>query len=272
MHDNATAIYCFLDDYLKAIKHTEPKRNMNDSEVMLAALLASLHFGGNYSLCLNFLSGSGLCRNVLSRSRFSRRLKAVEPMLEIIFQNVGQTLKEFNTSMEYVMDSFPVKTCHNIRITNNRLLPLDEEYRGKCVSKREYFYGFRVHVIATVDGIPVEFAIVPGRCADSLAMNALQMDLPNGSRNISDNGFTNYTFEDILREAGIWHDSARRKGLKRIDPPYRAFYKNLRRKRIETVFSIVTGLMNKTIHATNISGFLLKVKLFLWSYTLKRVI
>jgi hypothetical protein len=27
---------------------------------------------------------------------------------------------------------------------------------------RKYFYGFTVQVIATVDGIPVEFAMLPG--------------------------------------------------------------------------------------------------------------
>jgi hypothetical protein len=37
-----------------------------------------------------------------------------------------------------------------IRIAKNNLLPYDKEYHGKCISKREYFYGFKIQVIATI--------------------------------------------------------------------------------------------------------------------------
>ena len=187
--------------------------------------------------------------------------------MQDIFQSMGNVLKQFNTSMEYVMDSFPVRLCHNIRITNNRLLPLDNEYRGKCVSKREYFYGFRVEVIATIDGAPVEFAIVPGSWNDSRGMHALDMNLPEGSRNISDSAYTNYSFEDLALECeNIWHDTQRKSNAKRVDPPYRAYYKNQVRKIIENVFSQITSKMMRTIHATSLKGFILKVKLFIWSH------
>ena len=49
------------------------------------------------------------------------------------------------------MLNFPVKVCHNIWIVNNKILPLNKEYRGKSVSKREFFYGIKVQVIATIE-------------------------------------------------------------------------------------------------------------------------
>lgn len=49
MIDNAIAIYCFLDDYLKAIRHKEDKqRQMSDAEIMMTATIASLYLGGNH--------------------------------------------------------------------------------------------------------------------------------------------------------------------------------------------------------------------------------
>lgn len=268
MIDNAVAIYCFIDDYFKTVKHTEDKQcKMGDAEVILIGILACLYFGGHYEHALQYISEQNLFSYTLSKSRFNRRIHALEEKMQEIFQSIGTVLKEFNTSMEYVMDSFPVRICHNIRIANNRLLPLHKEYRGKCVSKREYFYGFRVQVIATIDGAPVEFAIVPGSWNDSRGMHALDMNLPEGSRNISDSGYTNYEFEDRMQECEkVWHDTQRRSNAKRTEPAYRKYYKNQIRKIIENVFSQITSRMLKTIHATTIKGFILKVKLFIWSH------
>ena len=187
MIDNAIAIYCFFDDFLKKIGHKEDKqRKMSDSEVMLIGFLSMIYFSGHYEKALAYARESGLFTYVLEESRFNRRLAAIEELMGQIFLSAGELLKRFNTSMEYVMDSFPVSVCHNIRIANNRILPYDRQYRGKCVSKREYFYGFKIQVIATINGCPVEFAIVPGSWHDSRGMKALPMNIPEGSRNICD--------------------------------------------------------------------------------------
>lgn len=272
MTDNAIAIYCFLDDYLKAINHQEDKqRMMNDAEIMTTALLAALYFGGNHERALCFAREKIFSR-VLKKSRFSRRVHATQELMHSIFLSVGETIKQFNTKMEYVMDSFPVSVCHNIRIFGNRILPLDEQYRGKCVSKCQYFYGFRVQVIATLDGIPVEFAIVPGSWHDSKGMHTLAMHLPEGSRNISDSAYTDYEFEDLLKEAeNIWHDTERKSNSKRTEPAYRTFYKNRIRKHIESLFAQITSMIPRKIHATTIKGFLLKLKLFIWSFAFKKL-
>jgi Transposase DDE domain len=274
MIDNAVAIYCFLDDYMKAINHREDKQcQMNDAEVLLTAIMAGLYFGGHHERCLQYMKEHGLCRYVLSKSRFNRRLHAMDELMYTIFHSLGDVLKQFNTSMEYVMDSFPVKVCHNIRIPYNHLLPLDEQYRGKCVAKREYFYGFKVQVIATIEGVPVEFAIVPGSWSDARAMHVLPMQLPEGCRNISDSGYTNYQYEDLLMECDkIWHDSVRKSNSKRKDPAYRTYYKNTVRKIIENVFSRLTANFPKKIHATSIKGFLLKIKFFIYSFTFSNVL
>ena len=156
---------------------------------------------------------------------------SVQDLMHQIFLSIGDVLKEINTNMEYVMDSFPVNLCHNIRIAGNHLLPYDKEYHGKCVSKREYFYGFKIQVIATIQGCPVEFAIVPESWSDCRGMKALPMNLPDGSRNISDSGYTDYVVEDLMMECeNIWMDVVRKSNSKRKEPAYRTFYKNVMEK------------------------------------------
>lgn len=265
MIDNAIAIYCFLHNRLKAMNHYEDAQvRMSDAEVMLACLLAGLYFSGTYTHALEFLKSNGLCLYVLSKSQYSRRLNRVKFLLDDILQTVASVQKTLNDSGEYVADSYPVALCHNMRAPNNRLLPYDKEYVGMCVTKRGYFYGFRVQMIATADGRPVEYAIVPGSWADPHGMQALPLDLPAASRVMFDAGYTSYETEDVAADAGLWFDIARKSNSKRLEPAYRTFYKSVRRKRIETVFSTLTRRMGRTIHATNLSSFLLKVSLFIW--------
>jgi len=274
MIDNAIAIYCFFYDFLKKIEHKEDnQRKMNDAEIMLIAFIATKSFSGHYEKALQYAKESGLCSFVLEKSRFNRRLHSIQELMHKIFLSVGDVLKEFNTSMEYVMDSFPVKLCHNIRIRNNHLIPYSKEYHGKCVSKREYFYGFKIQVIATIQGCPVEFAIVPGSWNDSRGMKALPMNLPDGSRNISDSGYTDYIAEDLMMECeNIWHDTVRKSNSKRKEPAYRTFYKNIMRKIIENTFSQITAWIPKRVHATSIKGFLLKIKLFIWCFAFHKAL
>lgn len=50
----------------------------------------------------------------------------------------------------------------------------------------------------------------------------------------------------------------------------RSYYKQLMRKRIETVFSQITGLFPRHIHAVTLDGFLLKVTLFVIAFALDK--
>jgi len=76
--DKVTAIFCFVDDFLKAIGHREDgRRRVWDSEVITTALVSALYFGGHHGNAIGFMKTTGLVPNMLSKSRFSRRIHAV---------------------------------------------------------------------------------------------------------------------------------------------------------------------------------------------------
>ena len=57
------AIYCFIDDFLKASGHREDIRvQVTDAEVITIAITAMLHFGGNFERSRLVLSELGLIR------------------------------------------------------------------------------------------------------------------------------------------------------------------------------------------------------------------
>ena len=104
---------------------------------------------------------------MLEKSAFNRRLHRLAATLSALFYYLADFFKALNLSAEYLIDSFPVHVCDNIRISRSRLVK-GEEYRGKIASKRRFFFGFRVQLVATRDKQPVQFFILPHRRSDRL--------------------------------------------------------------------------------------------------------
>jgi hypothetical protein len=269
--DHVTVLYAITDDWLKALGHREdPRRQFTDAEVITTALTAALYFGGQLERSRDFLRATRLMPRMLSRSRLNRRLHALGGLLLQMFEQLGSVLKTGNAGGQYLLDSFPVAVCDNIRIRQARLLR-QEEFRGKIASKRRYFYGLRVHVLTTADGLPVEFAWLPGAANDTRGLRALPLALPAGSEIFLDAGYTDYLAEDDALEAdGVRLSTLRKRGSRRRDSFAEHWYKKMTRQPVETVFSQITSLFPKQIHAVTLAGFLLKLALFIFAFTLAK--
>ena len=267
MYDRTLAIYCLVDDLLKAMQHREDSRcEVSDAEVITTALCAMLWFGGNFEHSRSFLHSSGMMPRMLSRSRLSRRLTRLADLVEMVFHQLGLTLKELNTESRYAVDSFPVAVCDNIRISRCRLTK-EAQFRGYMASKRRYFYGVRVQVVVTVEGVPVEFSILPGSLSDVAGVAELPLALPRDADVAADAAYTYYEWEDALAQMdGVRLLVGRKRNSKRRDVPAVHDYKQWLRRRIETVFGEIAKLFPKKIHATTLSGFILKISLFLFAY------
>lgn len=259
-----TALYSITDDLLKAIGHSEDCRvQMSDAEVVSAALVAARFFNGNQKEACEYLKEEGYMPKMLDPSRFCRRLHRLFLPLLDLFDYLGMILKSMNETAEYLLDSFPVAVCDNIRIGQCQLVH-GEDYRGYIASKKRYFYGIRVHLLSTKEGIPVEFTFLPGEANDTRGLKALPLNLPEGSSIYTDAGYTDYLVEDNMKEADNLNlQVMRKRNSKRQDAPWVAYLKQVTRHYIETVFSAITCRFPKNIHAVTMDGFLLKITMFI---------
>ncbi len=272
LNDNTIAIYVILDDILQSIQHEEnQQRQVNDALVLTTALIAAWYFAGNWTTALGYMR-SHHCPYMLSSSRFNRRLHSIALLAEYCFRLLGWLFKATNTRQRYLLDTFPVKVCHNIRIARCRLLQ-GEDYRGKNASKREYFYGYKVALLTDEQGFPVELAFIPGSYSEHSALARLDFDLPKGSIVWQDSGFTDYEWEDFYQQVEqIEFATQRKKNSKRGDSFVDAMAKKQNRKRIEISFSEITARFARKIHAVTIEGFQYKIFLTIMAYSLIRYI
>lgn len=272
MREQTVAMYCLLDDLIRFTRPaaTPPPasgRRLTDAQVLTTALVAARFFGGNLVTAKHYME-QHWGQNRLDKSGFTRRLHALTDMLLALFATLGDLLKHLHTEARYVLDSFPVAVCHNTRIPRCKLLT-GKVYHGRCASKRSWFYGLKVQVVATSDGIPVEFCIHAGAESEQAGRRGLPLDLPAGSVLYTDAGYTDYVAEDLFNEAsGSQQQSARRKDSKRPHHPAQSFLIQYFRKRIETTFSQLTARFPKQIHAVTAVGFALKIALFIFAHTL----
>jgi hypothetical protein len=268
MDDKIIAIFAICSDFLMSIRHDEdPQIRMNDAEVMTTAIVAMLFFGGNFESARDLLQAPQYIPDMLSKSRFNRRLHRVKPLFLTLFALLGEHWKALNVDSIYLIDTFPVAACDNYRIARCRLYR-GKRYRGYIASKKRYFYGLKIHLVVTQAGQPVEFFLTAGAESDVGCLELFDFDLPEGSEVYADRAYTDYVLEDVYQEAEIDFQPLRKKNSKRPYPPWQTHWIQLHRKRIETVGSLIEQRLPKHIHAVTAVGFELKVVLFILAYSI----
>ncbi len=108
-----------------------------------------------------------------------------------------------------------------------------EAWRGHIASNRRYFYGLKLHLMVTEDGVPVEFFLTPSSFGDVLGLRCYPFDLPQGAAVYADRAYCNYGIEDALAEAGITLKPLRKKNSKRQYDTCKVYLHHHRRKPVE---------------------------------------
>jgi hypothetical protein len=268
-------IYYVVDEYLKNCDHhieTKPSASnscpkLSDAEIIFTFIMAFSSYGGNYARAMSSLYNAKYIKNILSKGQFSTRIYKLYPIIFEIYTLFGTISKEINK--KYALDTFPVALCHNIRIKRSKLIK-GKEYRGYNSSKKEYFYGFKIHLITAMDGTVTEFEFSPGAVGDIDGYNLLNFDLPPGSELFMDKAYNFYQREDELSEiAQIMPKVIRKINSKKADNTYEANkIKQEDRRHIETDISLIVRLFPKKIHVTNVAGFFLKILGFILAYNI----
>ena len=195
----AIFIYCLCADTFNALNLKEDQQaKMHCAEIATFVIISALYYQCNYRKTRLVVLSHKQFPNILSHSRIVRRIHQIPSHVwPMIFQICKETLKVKN-GQEFIVDSFPVPCCQNNKIFRCKILK-GKEYRGYTASKKTYFFGIKVHMITTVQGIPVEFVFTPGSESDVRGLRRFECDLREGSILYADKAYTDYIQEDLLQ-------------------------------------------------------------------------
>ena len=104
--------------------------------------------------------------------------------------------------------SIPVAVCNNIRISNCKILK-EKKWRGYTASMRNYFYGVKVQLLTTKDGILIAFHFTLGKTGDAKALGKMIDKLPAEASLYGDSAYTDYGLEDIALERKCFKNNTR---------------------------------------------------------------
>lgn len=272
MEKKIICIYCICHDFLTSFGIVDdPKCKMNSAEILTVAIVSALFFGGNLARTRFILKSDKYIPNMLSESRLNRRLHAFDLSIwQSIFHAISRVFCKENTNLEYLVDSMPVEVCMNIRSYRCRLLS-GKQFIGFCKAKKKFYYGFKIHMITTSKGNPVEFIITPASIADITAFKLMEIDLTPGSVIYGDKAYNHYSLEESLLEIeSIKLVPERKRNSTRQHSGCTRYLQSKLRKRIETTFSQLCCLFPRKIHAVTANGFLLKLIIFIVAFSLEK--
>ena len=248
---NATYIvtsYVVVDDVLKLMGHTDDCRtHVSSAEILTVAIVAAKYFQNHHERALCVLQQTGYLPK-LSVSRFNRRLHALRDVLLLIVSLLGEVLA---SGKVFVIDTMPVPVCKQVRADKVQ----GKNYQGYCASKREYYFGWQLHLVCDAAGVPVSFELLPAKWDELTLVQDLLSPLPEGSVVVADKGY----ISDQDQQLSYIH------GRVRLVPKQRrnmtgntvedAALIRAHRSRIETVNSQLAKMGLQRIHArTNRQG------------------
>jgi hypothetical protein len=265
------ASYCIIDDILKHLGiKTDPRAKLSDSEIITLGLYASFYCGGNHEKAMYQMRKAGEISTTLDKSRLCRRLHLLPFLIRPIFEVISEIWINGVCERTFIIDSTPVPLCDNIRIIRQRITD-KPGMRGYQASFRRYFFGVKVQMITTSNGIPIDYMITTGSVHDNKAFKAMELNLPPESTLIGDNAYADEEHKQQLLEdfAILLKTPLRSNSTKKAKEIYSKSL-TAARKRIESVFSALKGLFPRKIHATTLKGFLLKIEYFILTFQLHK--
>jgi hypothetical protein len=211
----ATALYVVTDDLL--VDHPErlPPRpavgiapRITDAELCTVAVLQALLGFTSEHRWLRYAHRHllGLFPNLPQQPGYNKRLRRLADTMAWLIGRLGAATSIADDTV-WVVDSTPVE-CGRSRQTAHRSDLAGWAEYGYCASHTRYFWGLRLHLVATLHGLPVGWALTGAKVDERHALTDILTHTPAlagraGQTLIGDKNYYGRVFEAELADAGI---------------------------------------------------------------------
>lgn len=254
----ATALYVRTDDLLKGAPQLAPWRpkvgiapSLTDAELITLAVMQALLSHTSEARWLRYARKnlSHLFRYLPQQSGYNKRLRAAAELIKTVIR-VLATDTTLWTDDVWVVDSTPVECGRSKQTVRRSELAGWAEY-GYCASHSRYFRGLRPHLVCTLGGLPVGFALTGAKADERQTLLGIFTADPalvadrRGQTLIGDRNYFGKDFEQHLVEAGVELLRPARKG--EDERPGARLFKPLRQT-IESINQTFKGQLDLERH------------------------
>ena len=244
-------VYTIIDDLYKQFvpASVSQRRNVNtakmsDSEIITLSICGELVGTDSEKAWYSFVKRNyrHLFPKLCSRTRFNRTRRALLQVTELLRQKLIQSFP-IPSSRYFIIDSFPLPVCRFGRARFCHSFRADGANYGRCPSKKETYFGFKVHALITLEGYITAFEITPASVDDREGLRDLAEN-QFGLVILGDKGYTGENLYDDMRKKGICLMSLKPSNYKKN------WFREIRqlifrfRRRVETVFSQLSEQLN----------------------------
>jgi len=211
----ALELYVAIDDILIADPGLLPDRpqvgispRLSDAELLtLAVIQALLGFTSEARFIRHAHAElTGLFPFIPARAGYNKRLRRAADTLAAVLRILATRCSSWHDDL-WLIDSTPVE-CGRSRETAKRSDLVGAAGYGYCASHSRYFWGFRLHLIATTAGLPIAFALVnPKEDERAVARDMLEIEPAllaerPGQTIMADKGYRSAEFDAMLAAQG----------------------------------------------------------------------
>jgi len=266
----ATALYVKTDDLVKSMPWLAPWRpkvgfalKLSDAELVTLAVMQALLGFTSEARWLRYAHKHlrHLFRYLPKQPGYNKRLRGVAGLLLTVIRALAVDTTLWTDDV-WVVDSTPVE-CGRSRETAKRSDLAGWAEYGYCASHSRYFWGLRLHLIATLGGLPIGFALTGAKADERETMLGIFTADPNlvadrpGQTVIGDKNYFGKTFETELTDTGLHLLRPARKG--ESERPGARFFKPLRQT-VESIFQTLKGQLDLERHGgRTVAGVIVRV-------------
>jgi len=248
-----TIIFVVIDDLYEEVTPTSIKMRQNkgsakmsDSEIMTIAITGETIGIDSETAWYKFVKKnySHLFPEMCDRTRYNRTRRDLAGVTTLIWQRLNDVMEVYFSS-DRLVDSFPLAVCEFGRAHFCRAFKGEDADYGHCASKKETYFGYKVHNMTTTEGYVTDFVVTPASTDDREALLELAWGKEYHYFLIGDRGYIKKHLADFLYEhRNISLIAIQRKNTKDKYPPMIGRIICRMRRRIETTFSQISQQFN----------------------------
>lgn len=275
-----TIIYVMVDDWYQEKGHTYltskvgRKPRFSDSEVMTLMIAEDyIPYPGETQYLGYIRANHGeLFPDLLDQSQFNRRARGLRYMVEALRWDWLMALG-IDQNQTYLIDTKPLPVVGYKRSKSRSYFRGSADF-GFCASRNLNYFGYKLVMVTTLDGIPVVYDLVAAKTEERQAAEAVIDRIANATF-LGDKGFLGVEWQhQIHQQTGNTFVTPKRKNQKLQHPDGFEALLNTVRERIEGVFHELqnTGRNLERLLAKTVSGLATRVIAKVTSHLLKHLL